>query len=290
MEKVNRAFYLFFSVSSPYVSQPNCDSKHSCHSLLILQQPKAFTQYFLHSRLFWYLIEMSFTTAPALLPLAYTATKVSLVAIEIPWVSPSLKTLPPRQNSDCVYEVSPQPLWESHPLVVTTTQPCSLPMPWDAIGQPNGYQPSTPLTTTATSSTPYISQQVPTQAALPATKTTSPNGGTTSPNGGTISGASEKPWSSTPPGIAVISILLILFLVAVAILCWCLSWRPRKRREAADSAELAILPPPAAPAPAPEQAPLARLFEQSAFLPTLSNDIPALSPPNNGVPPPAAKQ
>ncbi len=221
---------------------------------------------------------MSFTTAPALLLLAHTATKLSPVAIKPPWASRAPRALLPRQNGDCVYEVKTQPPGVSRPLAITTTQPCALPMPWDAIGQPNDYQPSTPLTTTVTSSTPYISQQVPTQAAFPATKTTSSNGGTRS-------GPPQKPWSSTPPSIAVISVLLILFLFVVAVLYWCLSWRPRKRREAADSAELAILSPPVAPAPPPEQAPFPRLFEQSA-LPSAPNNGVTLSPApnNNGAP------
>lgn len=212
--------------------------------------------------------------------LGSAATNASPVAITSSWASPSLGALLPRRNGDCVYEVSPQPLGVSHPLFTTTTQPCAFPIPWDATSQANGDQPSTPLTTTAISSTPYFQQQGAMDAATPAAKTASLNGVTSS-------GPPQKPWSSTPPGMAVIAVLLVLFLVVVAILYWFLVRRPRKKREAANSAGPAILPLPAVPAPPPEQA-LPRLVEQSALPPALNTGIPFPPAPNNGVtfPPP----
>lgn len=223
-------------------------------------------------------VGMSFAAASTWPSLSNASENASSLAIARLWASPSLRKPPPRQTGDCVYESSTQPLDVSHPVVVPTTQPCALPMPWNAISQLDGHGLPTPLTTTVISPIPYIQQRGPTGAAPPAARTASLNGGTSS-------GPPQRPWSSTPPGIAIIFIVLILFLVVVAILYWSLCWKPRKRREAAISAELVVLPPSATAVPPAEKAESARISEQRALFPVPKNGIPLPPAPNNGVPP-----
>jgi len=220
---------------------------------------------------------MSFTAAPTLPSLAYNATNVSPIARLSQLVSPSLRALLPRQNGECVYEVSTQPRGVSHLLFITTTQHCALPEPSDAITQPNGHQPSTPLTTTAFPSTTFIQPQESANAAPPASKIANYIGGTGS-------SPPQKSWSSTPRGIAVMSIVLILPTIVVVVLYWFFIRRSRKRREAVYSTELAILTTLAAPALPAEQAQPPRLADKSALPPASTYGVLDPPPPNNGVP------
>lgn len=211
---------------------------------------------------------------PSLSNATYNASPLAISPSRPP---SSLKTLTPRQIGDCAYEVSTQPLSVSHPVVVPTTQPCALPMLWNAISQLDGHKSPTPLTTTVIPPIPYIQQRGPTGATPSAARTASFSGGTSS-------GPPQRPWSSTAPGIAVIFVGFIFFLIIVAILYWSLCWKPRKRREAANSAELVNLPPTTTPVPPTEKVEPPRLFEQSALFPVPNIELPLPPAPNNGVP------